>query len=220
MFRIIKGHAPKPPLPGPAETATQFIDLTDEVQTRLETARAEAARIVAEAHDTADRIRREAQHQGLQLARTMAEQQSREEVERRLKTALPTLDRAIEALQREKTQHLQQCERHVVRLALAIAERLVRRELSRTPDISLTLIREALELAASNDRLALHLHPADYETWHETLARSAAQRGGSQRLEIVADPEITPGGCVVKTEFGMIDQQLQSQLARIEEELT
>jgi len=36
----------------------------------------------------------------------------------------------------------------------------------------------------------------------------------------VADPDITPGGCRVDTQFGSIDQQLETQLARIEEELT
>ena len=37
---------------------------------------------------------------------------------------------------------------------------------------------------------------------------------------IVADPEITTGGCRVETQFGMIDQQFEAKLERIEEELT
>ena len=36
--------------------------------------------------------------------------------------------------------------------------------------------------------------------------------------ELVADPAITPGGCRVETRFGVIDQQFETQLARIEEE--
>ena len=37
--------------------------------------------------------------------------------------------------------------------------------------------------------------------------------------EIMADAEITPGGCRVETRFGVIDQQFEAQLQRIEEEL-
>ena len=37
--------------------------------------------------------------------------------------------------------------------------------------------------------------------------------------EVKADPEITCGGCRVETSFGVIDQQFEAQLKRIEEEL-
>ena len=37
--------------------------------------------------------------------------------------------------------------------------------------------------------------------------------------ELVADPQITQGGCRVETRFGVIDQQFEAQLARIEDEL-
>jgi flagellar biosynthesis/type III secretory pathway protein FliH len=39
------------------------------------------------------------------------------------------------------------------------------------------------------------------------------------QTELVADPQISAGGCRVETRFGVIDQQFESQLARIEEEL-
>jgi flagellar assembly protein FliH len=38
--------------------------------------------------------------------------------------------------------------------------------------------------------------------------------------ELSGDPQISPGGCRVETQFGTIDQQFESQLKRIEEELT
>jgi flagellar biosynthesis/type III secretory pathway protein FliH len=37
--------------------------------------------------------------------------------------------------------------------------------------------------------------------------------------QIVADDAISIGGCRVETKFGAIDQQVESQLRRIEEEL-
>ena len=38
-------------------------------------------------------------------------------------------------------------------------------------------------------------------------------------LEIVADPSVSAGGCRLETQFGVIDQQFESQLARLREEL-
>jgi flagellar assembly protein FliH len=224
LFRILKAPAPSvPPAasspPGAAADEAAFVDLSDELHARLETARAEADRLMAEARDAADRIRREAQQQGLQLAREAAQLQAREELAGCLATALPALERAAASLEREKAQHLQHCERQVVRLAIAIAERVIRRELSRTPEITLDLVREALELAASSQSMTLHLHPTDYETLRDSLRELAARRGGTPLWEVVADPQLTPGACLVKTEFGVIDQQFPAQLARIAEEL-
>jgi flagellar biosynthesis/type III secretory pathway protein FliH len=39
-------------------------------------------------------------------------------------------------------------------------------------------------------------------------------------LKFAGDPSITRGGCRLETRHGVIDQQLETQLARIEAELT
>jgi flagellar assembly protein FliH len=195
------------------------VDIREEIAGRLATAQAEAARLVTEAHATAERIRREAYQEGLQAGRSTAQQQLREELEGRLATAWPALHAAAAGLERERTQALKQFERDVVRLAVGIAGRLVRRELRTSPEIPLTLIREALELAASCSRLAVHLSPADCDTLREPLAQLTTSHNGTRAIQIVPDPAIASGGCLVHTEFGVIDQQIETQLERIEKEL-
>jgi len=37
--------------------------------------------------------------------------------------------------------------------------------------------------------------------------------------DVASDPSLSAGGCRVETRFGTIDQQIESQLQRIEEEL-
>ena len=81
-------------------------------------------------------------------------------------------------------------------------------------------MREALELAAGEDHLRLHLNPADHETLGPRVTLLIKELSGLATPEVVADPAITRGGCRVETRFGVIDQQFEAQLARIEEELT
>ena len=106
-------------------------------------------------------------------------------------------------------------------MAAEIAKRLVRRELAHDPKITLALVREALELAAGSPQLRILLNPKD----HEDPSRRRVERWSRSwpalaEAEVVADADITPGGCRVETAFGTIDQQFEAQLARIEEELT
>jgi flagellar assembly protein FliH len=100
-----------------------------------------------------------------------------------------------------------------------MAERILRQSLPKTPDVTLTLVREALELAAGGARIKLHLNPQDHDALKPQLEQLAGELADLGPTHIVADPQVTHGGCRVETEFGTIDQQFEAQLARIEEEL-
>ena len=104
-------------------------------------------------------------------------------------------------------------------MSTAIAERIIRRELAREPQITLDLIAEALRLAAGTAEITLHINPTDYENLGSQIDRLAETLCQLAPSEIVADPDISAGGCRVETKFGEIDQQIESQLRRIEEEL-
>ena len=88
------------------------------------------------------------------------------------------------------------------------------------PDAPLKLVREALELAAGSPTLRVFLNPADYETFKGQVELLAKECARSAQTEIIADPDVTPGGCRLETRHGVIDQQFEAQLARIEEELS
>ena len=51
----------------------------------------------------------------------------------------------------------------------------------------------------------------------KALVRAMAGLGA---CELAADPAVTRGGCRVETAFGEIDQAIETQMRRIEEELT
>jgi flagellar assembly protein FliH len=142
------------------------------------------------------------------------------EVEARWQSLAPVLQEAIESVRQLQTRWLRDWEDRAIELAVAIAARLVRRELAHDPRISQQWMREALQLATGCSTVTLRLHPDDYATlgnWQHQLTREFS---GLSPARIVADPQIARGGCRVDTEFGFIDQQLETQLTRLQEELT
>jgi flagellar assembly protein FliH len=137
-----------------------------------------------------------------------------------LATVLPALQKTVEEIHHAKQAWLAQWERSAVHLAAAIAARVIRRELERKPDIPLALVREALELAAGQSHVRVHLHPEDHRAIAEQVEMLAAEMASLGDAELVANADVSRGGCRVETRFGVIDQQFEAQLARIEEELT
>ncbi len=193
-----------------------FDDMAAKAQQCLDRVREEAAGIVAQAEKDAAKIRKQAENEGRRAGQVEVERL----VRKQLSGQLATLQQVVRDVQHAKQAWLAHWEKTGVHVAVAIASRLIRRELSQTPDVPLALIREALELAVGSAQLRVHVNPADQKVLGPQIDVLISELAPLGSAEQVADPEISPGGCRVETRFGAIDQQFETQLARIEEELT
>jgi flagellar assembly protein FliH len=200
--------------------AFNFDDIAHQANRAVADLRHEASRLLSEASAEAEQVRQRAEQEGREAAVEAAKSILDEKVTRQLETLLPALRKAIDEIEFAKGAWLTHWEKSAVGLATAIAARVIRRELSHVPEIPLELVREALELSVGSPKVRLGLHPADHQVLQNQIARLAEEFARIAPIEIVADPAITPGGCRVDTDFGVIDQQFESQLARIEQELT
>lgn len=199
--------------------ALNLEDLAHRADGYLQKVRAQAEQIVAQAARDAAALRQAAEAAGRQAAAEAAEKSVEQRLARQLETVLPALRGAIADIERSKHGWLAHWERQAVRLSAAMATRVCRRELTRQPEITVELVREALELAGSGARLRLLIHPDDHAALAPQLERVIGEFGRLAPTELIADARISRGGCRVETEHGAIDQQLEAQLARIEEEL-
>lgn len=200
--------------------AFNFEDMNDRANEYLESVRREAAKIVQQAHQQAEQVRRQAETAGRAAAVEAAQKALDEKIAGRLNSFVTALDRLVAETDEAKVEWLQRWEQSAVAVSAAIAERVIRRELAQRPEISLEWVRESLRLAAGASEVTLHLNPSDYELLGGGAEMLAASLGKLAPTEIVSDPEVTAGGCVVQTNLGRIDQQIESQLARIQEELS
>lgn len=195
-------------------------DIGHSARQHLEQARAQAAQILAAAEQEAAVIRRQAVEQGRALALEAANDVLDDKVRSQLVSLAPALGQAIDGIVAAQAEWLRHWEQSAVHLATAIAARIVRREVAHTPEITLSLVREALELAAGSADIHLRMHPDDVAALGPQVRRLANEmsRVGTPRL--VADAQIEKGGCRIDTKFGSIDQQFSAQLDRIEQELS
>jgi flagellar assembly protein FliH len=207
-------HRPSDALP------FRFDEMERHASGYLDTVRAAASKIVSQARQEAETIRKNAQRDGQQAALEAARRILESDIARQLDSLLPAVRNAIDGLVQARADCLRAWERNVVHLAAAIAARVVRRELSCQPEIPIVLVQEALELATGNPQLTVRLNPDDHAALGSHVTALAAEIARQATTQIVADPAITPGGCRIDTQFGSIDQQIEAQLARIEEELT
>lgn len=201
-------------------TSFNFEDLANRAETYLAGVRAEAAKILAKAEKDAVQLRQRAEAEGSLEGRRQAEQYISQQLEAKLGTLVPALRASVMEIQHARHAWMKHWQKSALGVAIAIAAKVIRREVAAEPEISVDLIRQALELAAGQAGIRVRLHPNDLETLRPRVDILTKTIAGLGAVELVGDPSISAGGCRVETRFGSIDQQFETQLARIFEELT
>jgi len=217
MAGIIKVGQRSPPATLSPSSAYQFDDMGDAYLSRV---RGEAEKIIAEARADATRLKAQAAEDGTQAAMKAGEASVRTRIDQQAPAVVKALGNAVHAIEQSRQAWQQHWEQHAISVALAIARRVVRRELAHAPEITLDLVREALELASGHQPIVVRMNPDDYAALGSRVMQVIDQLRLVGQAQIVADPTIASGGCKVETEFGAIDGQVATQLARIAEELT
>jgi flagellar assembly protein FliH len=222
MAEVIKAHAHSQTSRGntaPRPSPFNFSDLGDRADAYLEQVRQQAQTLLENARQEAEQIHARAKEEGRQAALAAAEASLKKHVATQLQRVLPALESAGDLLLQANGKWQQEWNRRLVELATAIASRVIRREVRSDVNITLTWVREALELGMASPTLELRLHPDDHQLLAERAEQLTARLAKAGTVRVIADDTIPRGGCRVHSDFGVIDQTVEAQLQRIAMEL-
>jgi flagellar assembly protein FliH len=129
-------------------------------------------------------------------------------------------------LQRGVLQSLQQClpqvrtdcEEVLVELALEVAQKLVAgwpigREMIEGA------VREALAHAEDAHDITVLLHAQDFELLQRANSPVLLATAGGEKVRFEVGPEVTRGGCVVQTRFGVLDARRETKFGLLKKAL-
>jgi flagellar assembly protein FliH len=127
----------------------------------------------------------------------------------RAEAVLRRLAQTLEELGSLRDQMIHKTERQVVQLALAIAARILHREVEVDRELLVAMARVALDRLGDRSSATIRLNPDDFD------AGGVGRIMGHSSVQIVADPSVKRGACVVESDFGQIDVGVESQLTEI-----
>ncbi|MDH4064572.1 MAG: flagellar assembly protein FliH [Acidobacteriota bacterium] len=122
------------------------------------------------------------------------------------------LTETVDELRKLKADLLQKTEQQVVQLSLAIARRIVQREVTLDRELIAAMGRVALDRLGAVSTATIRLHPDDYAAVMHGYPDGTADAGGTT---IVADPLVRRGGCLVQSDFGVIDVSIDAQIQEL-----
>jgi type III secretion protein L len=164
----------------------------------VEKAQAVAARIVADAEAERDRILAEAHDAGY-------------------RDGLVQWNDAVAQALRAKDEYLAACEEDLLRLAVKIAGKIIGEQLRLHPETIASIVREALKSAPRERRLTIQVNPSEVDTVNRHLRKLLESvTFHPPEVEVVASETVAAGGCVIVSELGRVDAQLETQLQAME----
>jgi type III secretion protein L len=170
----------------------------------------EARQIIEKAETYASELRQQVEFEADEL-RENAYQEGKEKALVEMSTLL------IDSQEiRDKT--LLETEQDILRLSIKLAEKIIGREIEKDKSTVVDIVSNALRNAKRQDKLTIRVSQKDYSTVQEKFTE-LSQSSRTSYVDIVPDPRVTLGGCIIESEVGTIDARLETQLRALEKAL-
>jgi flagellar assembly protein FliH len=198
-----------------------------EARSVLDAARQQAARITADARRNAVSLEEQARKRGYEAGYQQGHregteaghQQAYDEAARRFNEqhadAVSAMRKAAAHVDAIKEDLEIAAEHHLVRFATDVACKLtfaigVRHRQSATENL-----RRALRVVGTKTDLVVRAHPNDLDVIRTFAPALLEEFNSSSHIDLVADEQVSPGGCIVRTERSEVDVTLDAQVAEI-----
>jgi flagellar biosynthesis/type III secretory pathway protein FliH len=144
----------------------------------------------------------------------------RQEAEAEVEPIVRALGESLQAVATFRTELRHRYERKLLELALGVARKVLHTELAERPETWLAMIRQAVERVVERETVRVRVPGMLAAYLRERLPELRSRLEHVKELAVVDDPGLPEGGCVIESEFGEVDLGIDTQIDRIERELT
>jgi len=126
---------------------------------------------------------------------------------------------ALESLRNAVPDVIQQTEGALFQIALESAKKIVA-GIPIEPGLVEAVVREAVAQTKETAEITIQLHPDDLALLHKHPSPILQGLPEAGPLKFIGSSEITRGGCLVQTRFGLLDARRETKLEQIRESIS
>ena len=171
----------------------------------------EAEKLLASATGQAESIREQAHSAGYEAGYQQGLQEGREAAQATITAALDNLARVTQALEEVRANILANMEEELVALVAAATDLVLTTPGAVDREVIGQVVSQAVRRVAAAGRLTVHLNPADLEMVADLQPSLMQTFSELEHLELVPDPELERGGCLVDSNIAQIDATLATR---------
>ncbi|MGZ5278301.1 MAG: FliH/SctL family protein [Pseudobdellovibrionaceae bacterium] len=153
----------------------------------------------------------EAYQLGLDEGKHEAYQKTSEEI----KVRLDRFEVLLNSIGTLKKDLIANNETHLVQLAFHMAKRLAYRAVDVDPGLIIDVMRDAVEKAQVEEEVVVQVSPLQIEFLETLKNETGREFEFMKKLKLEPVEGVTPGGCVIHTNYGEIDARIEGRIEKL-----
>ena len=125
----------------------------------------------------------------------------------------------IESLRRAVPEVIQQTENALMQIALECAKKIVA-GIPISPELVEAVVREAVMQTKETAEIMVQLHPDDLALLRKNQSPILQGLPEAGPLRFIGSSEISRGGCLVQTRFGLLDARRETKIEQLRESIS
>ena len=121
----------------------------------------------------------------------------------------------VEELQSFKATLADQHERSLVRLIFLFASKIAQREVSQHPELIAEVVKDCVKRTQEDENVRILLSGSDLEFLKEMAEKIGRDLSFLKKVQLEESADITPGGCIVESNYGQIDATLETRVQKL-----
>lgn len=203
---------PPPPPPAPQIDRMIIEEAEQKAEEIIKKARAEAKKLIEETKLYSQSAFSQAERDGYVKGKEDGFEAGREEVSNHINEAKNLLEQIF----RERELLMRSIEPEVAKLAIRIAEKIIQTQVEVNSEIVINMIRASLDKVKQRDEVIIKVNTEDYDLVRERKDIFARMIEGLKNMDIVIDPGVDRGGCIIETNLGNVDARVSVQIHTLE----
>ena len=160
-------------------------------------------------------LQEQAYQQAYQLGLEEGRERAYAESHSDINAGMESFETLLGSIENLKSQLVGFNETHLVRLAFYMAKRIAMDEIADRRDLVLTVVKQAIESAQSEESVTVRLSPADLTFVEEMKERLGKDFESLKRAKLESSDDIRDGGCIVETNYGNVDATIEQRIEKL-----
>lgn len=157
-------------------------------------------------------IQESAYSEGYSLGRDEGQKKAFETYSQEITDRLNEMKNLIDAFGNMKKELISHNEAHIVQLLFHLSSKLAQTQLEFDTEPLLNTIKSALSLAQEEENVVIHVSTKQIEFLEKLKSEAKVEFDFLEKVKIIANESISPGGCIVETNYGEVDAQIEQRV--------
>lgn len=179
----------------------EIYSATSKAKEILLKAQSEAEEIVRKAHEEKEREKQDGYQSGYQ-------------------EGLAQVTELLAKARVEYEQTLKNASKDILNLAFKISEKIIGKHLEIDKTLIMDIVSQALQTVRQSRQITLRVNPEDAKVLKANKDVFLEKLGHGREIDVLEDKKVERGGCIIESEIGIVEAQLQTQLDRLKKVLS